>query len=343
MNIAGLPISPDAVPVVIAEIGVNHDGSPARAIELADAAIDAGARAVKVQFFRARTLLSTTVQLAAYQKDAGETDAAAMLTRLELAPDDLAAVARTAQSRGALAICTVFTPELVDEAETLGFDAYKAASPDLVNRLLIERLAATGKPLILSTGAATTEEIARTLSWIPEALDHTALMHCVSAYPTPEPEASLGAIRGLATQFGRPVGYSDHTEATDTGALAVAAGACFLEKHLTHRRSAPGPDHAASLEPPAFRDYVRGAERAHRMVGTGAKSVRELERDVRLLSRQSLSLRHGVPAGSIITHDNLTTRRPGTGMSAHDPAAAAGRPAARDLNAGDILRDGDLE
>lgn len=342
MNICGQNIAQGERPFVIAEIGVNHDGDIRRAHELVDAACDAGADAVKVQFFRTALLLGDDAGLASYQKDAGETDAAAMLQRLELKNDELREIAEHARERAVAAVCTVFTPELVDEAEEIGFDAYKVASPDVVNRLLVDRLAATGRPLILSTGAATLDEIERSLSWTRGAGMRLALMHCVSAYPTPDDEATLGAVRTLGDRFGLPAGYSDHTSATDTGALAVAAGACVLEKHLTYSCAASGPDHSASLEPAAFGEYVRLAQRAYTMLRGGEKNVLSIEGDVRSLARQSLALLHEVARGDRITPAALTTRRPGNGLAAAAPEAVVGRTATRDLASGTVLSEEDL-
>jgi sialic acid synthase SpsE len=342
MKIAGREVAPGAEPLVIAEIGVNHDGDAHRALQLADAAAAAGAGAVKVQFFVAELLLSCEAQLAGYQRNAGESDPFEMLRRLELSTDELASVARRARERGALAICTVFTPELVEDAERIGFDAYKVASPDVVNRPLIERLARTEKPLILSTGAATLSEVERTVGWLESARDRLALMHCVSSYPTPEAEANLGAIRTLGKEFSLPIGYSDHTEAIDTGALAVAAGACFLEKHLTYDRAASGPDHAASLEPDSLAEYVAGAQRAHLMLGGGEKRPGEIEADVRSLSRQSLAASRAIAAGETIAAAHVTTRRPGGALCASEPEAAIGRVASRDIEAGELLRASDV-
>ena len=342
MRIAERTIAEGAEPLVIAEIGVNHDGDLSRALELVDAAAGAGAGAVKTQFFRADLLLSRESRLAAYQKSAGESDPFEMLQRLELSADELAQVAERARDRGALAICTVFTPELVESAERIGFDAYKLASPDVVNRPLIERVAATGRPLILSTGAAALAEIKRTAGWLKNARDRLAIMHCVSSYPTPIGEANLGAVRALARELDLPVGYSDHTEAIETGALAVAAGACFLEKHLTHDRGAAGPDHASSLEPDAFAEYVAGAGRAHLMLGSGEKTPGAIEADVRSLSRQSLAARRAIPAGETIAAAHVTTRRPGGALCASAPEAVIGRTASRDIAAGELLREGDV-
>lgn len=342
MNIAGRTLGNGAPALIIAEIGVNHDGDADRAHELVDAAADAGADAVKVQFFRADLLLGAAPVLAAYQQTAGETDARAMLQRLELSNAALASIAVHARERGVLPVCTVFTPELVDEAEGMGFDAYKAASPDLVNRLLIDRLVQSGRPLILSTGAADLSEVERAVGWVETARERTALMHCVSAYPTPEEDATLGAVRVLRDRFALPAGYSDHTECVDTGAFAVAAGACLLEKHLTHSRAAPGPDHRSSIEPDEFARYVALVRRAERLLGADDKDVRLIEGDVRAAARQSLSLRRAVSSGEILTHAALTTRRPGDGLPAWAPECALGRRAVRDLEAGAALTEEDL-
>jgi len=337
VRVGGREIAAGLDPFIIAEIGVNHDGDEARALELVDAAAEAGADAVKVQLFRASLLLGAGSGLAAYQKNAGETDARAMLERLELGADAMRAVVGRARERGVAAVCTVFTPELVDEAVSLGFDAFKTASPDLVNRPLIERLLPTGAPLILSTGAAEADEVAASVGWIGGARERAGIMHCVSAYPTPEGEASLGAVRTLAAATGLPAGYSDHTEGEDTGALAVCAGACLLEKHLTYSRAARGPDHAASLEPDGFAAYVRLARRARVMLGDGAKRAAAIEGDVRRLSRQSLAAVRAIGAGEVIVRDAVTTRRPGTGLCAAAPEVVIGKRAARAIEAGALL------
>jgi len=342
VRVDGREISAGSDPYIIAEIGVNHDGDPARALELVDAAADAGADAVKVQLFRASMLLSAASGLAAYQKRAGETDAREMLERLELGADAMRAVVAKARARGVGAVCTVFTPELVEEAGSLGFDAFKTASPDLVNRPLVEALIGTGAPVILSTGAAEAEEVAAAAGWVSGARERVAVMHCVSAYPTPDAGASLGAVRTLAAATGLPAGYSDHTAGVDTGALAVCAGACLLEKHLTHSRAAKGPDHASSLEPGGFAEYVRLARRARTMLGDGAKRAAAIEGDVRRLSRQSLAAARAIGAGEVIGRDAVTTRRPGTGLSAAAPEVVVGKRAARAIEAGALFAAEDV-
>jgi sialic acid synthase SpsE len=333
-------IAPTERPYVIAELGVNHDGSPAKALALVDAAADAQADAVKVQWFRARSLISADGRLAGYQSRAGARDPTEMLHALELDVETLRAVADRAHARGLHAIATVFSIEHVPEASAERFDAFKTASPDLVNQPLLEQLLATGKPLFVSTGAATLDEVERTIGWLGN--HDYVLMQCVSAYPTPDECASLGGLRALERLRPDAVGYSDHTTAVYTGALAVAAGACCLEKHMTHDARAEGPDHAISLEPDLFADYVNQARRAHRMLGPREKRLLELERDVREASRQSLVTRRPLRVGTVVSLEDLVIKRPGTGMEPWELHKVVGRRLARALEADRPLHEDDL-
>ena len=180
MHISRRPITP-ANPYIIAELGVNHDGSVDRALALTEAAAAAGADAIKLQFFRTDLLMSRAAKLAAYQHSAGETDPVAMLRRLELSLDDMARVIDRAHRFNIHAIVTVFSVDLVSEAESLPFDAYKTASPDLIHKPLLGALAATGKPLIVSTGASTLDEITRARDWLAPAAERLACLQCVSS------------------------------------------------------------------------------------------------------------------------------------------------------------------
>jgi sialic acid synthase SpsE len=331
MKIGKRPIDPDHPPYVIAEIGVNHDGSLDRAISLVDAAARAGADAIKVQLFEAKRLLGRAACVAGYQRRAGASDPFELLAPLELdaaALDDVIARAHAADLH---AIVSVFSVELVARAASLPFDAFKTASPDIVNRPLIETLAATGRPLLLSTGAAALDEVADAAGWL--AGHPHVLMHCVSSYPTPDDEAALAGRLALTEVDPSALGYSDHTTSLDTGALAVAGGACILEKHLTWNRGADGPDHAASLEPDGLAEYVRLAHRAWRMRGPVAKGVADIERDVRTASRQSLTAMRALPADHVLTRADLTIKRPGTGLSPALLRAVEGRRLAKAIEA----------
>lgn len=244
---------PDGV-YIIAEAGVNHDGCLEKARALIDAARSAGADAVKFQAFSAARIAAADAPTCAYQAtEAGESQAR-MLARLELSPADFAVLKRYAEQRGIAFLCTPFSIPDLEMLVALGVSALKIASPDIVNVPLLRAAAATGLPLIASTGAATLDEIdaAVALLTVAGARDRLSLLHCVSAYPTRPAEARLGCIRTLADRFGCPVGFSDHTDDAAFAALAVAAGARILEKHLTLDRSANGPDHFFSLEPDAM-------------------------------------------------------------------------------------------
>lgn len=357
MMIGMRQIGPDDPPYVIAEIGVNHDGSVDRAMALTDAAADAGADAIKLQLFRADLLMSKAARLAAYQRSAGESDPIEMLRRLELSIDQMAPIVQRAHARGIHAIVTVFSVELADGAERLPWDAYKTASPDIVHRPLLDRLAATGKPMIVSTGASTMEEVARAVEWLAPARNRLVLLQCVSSYPTPIENAELGGIAALRSAFpGLPIGYSDHTEGEGTCIDAVNIGACVLEKHLTHSRRAAGPDHAASLESANLALYVLNARGTHAVravaaMGTAGlpgdlpkhlalaltpgpgvlpvKRVLDTERDVRAASRQSITALRPLPAGHVIARGDLTFKRPGTGIPPFELDRVLGRSLAR--------------
>ena len=327
-------------PLVIAEIGVNHDGDLSRCLELVHAARSSGADAVKFQWFDPDQLLSTSSSVVAYQEDAGESDPHAMLGRLSLSIEQLAEAAVLAESLGLLAGVTVFTPRLVESAARLPWAFLKTASPDLGNRPLLDALRRTGRPLVLSTGGHGMPEVERAVSWIgPRDL---ALLQCVSSYPTHLDDAALAGIRLIAGTTGLPVGYSDHTTSIQAGGLAVAAGATILEKHLTLDNSLPGPDHALSLEPDAFREYVGFARLARRMLGAPDKAVKDCEVEVRLASAQSVAIREPVSAGELIRGGALTTMRPGGGIPPDRLESLVGRRAARDLVPGRLLDEDDL-
>ena len=311
ITIGGRLIGATEPPYIIAEIGVNHDGDPDRAMELVNEAHRAGADAIKLQRFEPDLLLARSARLATYQRDAGEADARAMLTRLTLTGDQCARIAAHAHALGLHAIVTVFNDALIDETAGLGFDAWKTASPDIVHQPLIETLAATGVPIILSTGAATMNEVERAARWLGAASPAYALLHCVSSYPTPIDAANLAGITALADRFDCPVGYSDHTQSTDTGAWAVAAGAHILEKHLTWSAAAPGPDHAASLTGDQLSLYINHAHQAHLAMGARAKAPGEIELEVRNLARQSVVAANVIDAGEVITERDITYKRPG--------------------------------
>jgi N-acetylneuraminate synthase/N,N'-diacetyllegionaminate synthase len=344
MRIGGRAIGSDLPPLVIAELGVNHDGSLDTARRLIAAAAEAGAGAVKLQMFDADLLLARAAPLARYQRRAGADDSRTMLRRLQLSPRDMGALVDDAWAAGLAAIVTVFCLDLVRVAAAQPWDAFKVASPDLVNRPLIDALCRDERPILLSTGAAHPAEVETALGWMG---DHPhVLMQCVSCYPAPRDLASIGGLHALRALAGGPaerlLGYSDHTTEHDTGALAVAAGACVLEKHLTHDRSARGPDHAASLDPAGLADYVGQVNRAWSMVGPPAKRVLPEEMDVRFVARQSLVAARDLPAGHRLAAQDIAIKRPAAGLAPAELESAIGRRLKSAVAADTPIRDADL-
>lgn len=324
---------------VVAEIGVNHDGSLKRAAELVQHAAEAGADAVKFQVFRAATLMHATASFASYQIDrVPETDPAAMLHRYELTAEELRKLTSLARRLGLVPLATPFSPADVQLIDALDLPAIKIASPDVVNRPLLECAAATGRPLFVSTGAATLDEIDAASGWLRAVNATFALLHCVSSYPVPTTQANLCWIAELAARYAVPAGYSDHTTELLTGACATSAGAVIIEKHLTYDRAAEGPDHAASTEPAAFADFVRLIRAAQRMRGRRGKHLLDIEQDVRTASRQSLVSARDLSPGQRIESQDLMIQRPGIGIEAARVSDAVGKRAARAIAAGTILQ-----
>lgn len=339
-NIGPQSIGSNEKVFVIAEIGVNHDGCVGRALQLVDVAADCGADAVKLQIFRARKLMHGVSAFAAYQKqNCADATPAEMLERYELNDRALAVVIDAARDRGVIPLATPFLPEDVATIMKLGLPAIKIASPDLANPVLLGCAALSGKPLILSTGAAEVSEVAAAVRLLRGYDVPLALLHCVSSYPALADDANLCWIDELANSFACPVGYSDHTTDPLSGALAVAAGACIVEKHLTYDCTAPGPDHSASADPRQFAEYVRAIRLAERLRGRAGKHVLPCERDVRNVSRQSLVLRRSINAGEALSMRDLTVQRPGTGIPASALRLTIGRRTRRALEAGTLLRE----
>lgn len=339
--LGGRPVAPGGDPFVIAEIGVNHDGSVARARELVHAAKAAGADAAKFQMFDAEMLMSRDAVLAAYQRERGARDPRELLRGLQLSPADLGTLAEECLAAGIVPMVTVFSLPLFAHARRQRWAAFKTASPDIVNLPLLRAVSSIGRPLVVSTGAATRDEVAQASRWLSH-LGELAFLQCTSSYPARDERAAIGGMHEILSITARPVGYSDHTASTDTGAIAVAAGACILEKHLTYDRAAQGPDHAASLDPAQFAEYVRLARRAAVMVGTSRKELQDVERDVRTVSRQSLVAARDIAAGEFIAVEDLVVKRPGTGICASRIDEIVGRRAVRAIGVDRVIVEADL-
>jgi len=336
---------------VIAEAGVNHNGSVERALQLVDAAADSGADAVKFQTFRAEALVGAGVEKAAYQQAAtGGGDQLEMLRALELDADAHVALLRRCAERGIEFMSTPFDEQALDFLVGLGMRRVKIPSGELTNRPFLRRIAATGLPLILSTGMGTLDEVREALDWIrggrpaqwSTVSGDVTVLHCTSSYPAAFEDVNLLAMRTIAERLGVAVGYSDHTLGVEVATAAVALGAVVIEKHFTLDRSLPGPDHAASLEVAELAAMVRSIRAVEAALGDGVKAPRRAEIDVARLVRRSVAAAADRPAGHVLTPEDLTLLRPGTGIPPRDLESVIGRRLARPVARGRVLTPEDF-
>ncbi len=345
MRIGDRNVGPGEPCFVIAEAGVNHNGDLDLARALLDAAADAGADAVKFQTFRADRVATATAPKAAYQRETtGASDSQRdMLARLELDANAHRALVAHCRDRDIAFLSSPFDLASVDLLVELGVPALKLGSGELTNRLLVDRAAGTGLPLLLSTGMATLDEVTAALEWArTRGATDVAVLHCVSEYPAPVDQLNLRAIATLADACACPVGYSDHAAGTSAALAAVALGACIIEKHLTVDRALPGPDHRASCEPDELAALVRGVRDVEAALGDGIKRPAPCEADNRQQVRRSLATARAVSAGHALGPADLTALRPGTGIAPAHADRLVGRRARRDLPPNAILSWDDL-
>jgi N-acetylneuraminate synthase/N,N'-diacetyllegionaminate synthase len=331
---------------VIAEAGVNHEGDPALAHRLIDAAADTGADAVKFQTFQADALAASGAPTAPYQAAAGEVadDQRAMLARLALPADAWAGLQAHARERGIVFLSTPFDDASADLLDALDVPAFKVGSGELTNLPFLARLARRRRPMLVSTGMADLVEVAAAVDTIAAAGDPPlALFHCVSSYPARAEDADLRAIETMRRAFGLPTGWSDHTPGTELALAATVVGATLIEKHLTLDRTMPGPDQATSLEPDEFTRMVAGIRTVTSALGSGEKVPVEAERAIAAVARRSLHWATSLPAGATIGVDDLIALRPGTGLAPGLAAGLVGRAVRRATVAGSMVAPDDVE
>jgi len=332
--IAGRRVGLGQPTLVVAEAGVNHNGCVETALRMVDVAVDAGADAIKFQLFRANELTTRDAPTAPYQlQRVGASSQRALLAKLELSFEDFRRIQRRCAERNLPFLLTPFSEPDVARAVDLGVVAIKIASTDLTNNPLLDAAAAAGLPMIVSTGAATVEEMCSAVERLKTRGTHgrLILLHCVSCYPTPLEALNLRAIEALRRTFGVPSGLSDHTPSVDAGAWAVAAGACALEKHFTLDPTAWGPDHAMSLSPWQLGEYVAQTRAIENALGTGILGMTEAERSVRDAARKSVVAAVDILAGTPLHSRMLALKRPGTGIPAAAIDRLVGRRATRNI------------
>jgi len=344
--------------LIIAEAGVNHNGSVEMALQLVDAAADAGADVVKFQTFNTAQLVARHAPKARYQQQAGGAGESQfeMVRRLELDAAAFHRIAGRCAARGIEFLSTPFDQDSLDLlVRELPVRRLKLPSGEITNAPLLLRAARSGLPLIVSTGMATLGEIEEALGVLAFGLlgaeappgraaftaargsepgrarlaDAVTLLHCTSEYPAPLDEVNLHAMATLRRAFGLAVGYSDHTEGIAVPVAAVALGARVIEKHYTLDRSLPGPDHRASLEPAELAAMVAAIRATERALGSPQKTLQPGEADTRTVARKSLVAACAIPEGAPFTPENLAAKRPGGGRSPFEFWDLLGRPASR--------------
>jgi N,N'-diacetyllegionaminate synthase len=337
IDIAGRPIGPGQPCFLIAEAGVNHNGSLELAKTLVETAAAAGADAVKFQTFRADRLVTTTAAKARYQqRNTGNQESQFdMLRRLELSEDDHRTILAHCRRHGICFLSTPFDEGCADFLESLGVAAFKIPSGEITNLPYLAHVAGKQRPLIVSLGMANLGEVEAAVDTIERAGNRQyVLLQCVSNYPADPADVHLRAMAALGTAFGVPVGYSDHTEGIEVALASVALGACVVEKHFTLDRTLPGPDHLASIEPDELRRLVRGIRIVEQALGSPRKRPAASEADTAAVARKSLVAACDLAPGTILTETMLTARRPGTGLPPAMRPHLLGRTVGQQIPAG---------
>jgi N-acetylneuraminate synthase len=335
---------------IIAEAGVNHNGSIELALQLVDVAKEAGADAVKFQTFNAEKLVTRNAPKARYQTDNTGDDESQyhMLKKLELSTDDLRKIMTYCREKNILFLSTPFDEESADVLDKLGMNTFKIPSGEITNKFLLQHIAAKKKPIILSTGMSYLGEVEKAISWIKEIWDpingdqELSLLHCVSSYPAAVEDINLYAMRTMRKAFRLPVGYSDHSTGIEISIAAVALGATIIEKHFTLKRTMEGPDHRASLEPDELKTMIQAIRNVEKAMGDGIKRPAINEQNTRDVARKSLVAIRPIQCGERIELSNIHIKRPGTGIPPEFKAVIYGMIATRDIAADSVIQWEDL-
>jgi N,N'-diacetyllegionaminate synthase len=327
---------------IIAEAGVNHNGSIELAMRLVEAAREAGADAVKFQSFHADQLVSAEAPKAAYQQQAAsktETQRE-MLKRLELSDEAHRQILARCQELGIQFLSTPFDPERLRFLLSLGMGLLKIPSGEITNLPFLMEAAATGKRIILSTGMSHLHEVGEALDALVRGgarMQDITVLHCTSQYPTPYEDVNLRAMLTIRDRFGVAVGYSDHTPGTEVAVAAAALGATVIEKHFTLDRTLEGPDHGASLTPDELAEMVRAIRRVSTALGNGIKRPMPSETENIAVARKSIVAARSIRKGEPFTAENLDVRRPGSGISPMKWFTILAMTAKRDFNQGEEI------
>ncbi len=327
---------------IIAEAGVNHNGDFEIAKKLVDAAKDAGADAVKFQTFSTDALVTADAKKATYQiVNTGIIESQAeMLRELEFSPEVYEKLIVYCKERGIMFMSTPFDLESISLLESFGMEIWKIPSGEITNLPYLRRIGSLRKHIILSTGMATLEEVGEALKVLFEAgtsKDRITVLHCHTDYPTRPEDVNLRAMCTIRNEFGVRIGYSDHTLGIEVPTAAVALGAQVIEKHLTLDRSMPGPDHVASLEAGEFNKMVIAIRNIEQALGNGIKTPTMRESEIITVARKSIVAARDIAAGETLSEENITTKRPGGGLSPMLWFNVIGRVATRDFRVDEYI------
>ena len=328
--------------IIIAEAGVNHNGSMERAREMVAAAKEAGADYVKFQTAVPELVISTYAPKAEYQKDTDGTGRSQleMCKAIHLPLDAYAELKALCEETGIGFMSTPFDLVSIDLLAELGQDYMKVPSGEITNLPYLERIAYHGIPVIISTGMATTEEARRAIDILtsgPLTTDNITVLHCNTQYPTPMCDVNLRAMQSFRRLNPGAVGYSDHTVGIEVPVAAVALGAQIIEKHFTLDKSLPGPDHRASLDPEELTAMVKAIRNIELALGSPDKGVSDSERPNIAVARKSIVAARDISAGETLSEENLTVKRPGNGLSPMLWDTVIGTRATRDFVADELI------
>ncbi len=330
--------------LIIAEAGVNHNGDIEIAKKLIDIAAAAGADLVKFQTFNAERLVTASAPKADYQIVAAEKTESqkAMLGKLELTEAMHQELILHCKLREIGFLSTGFDIESINMLVSFGLELFKIPSGEITNLPYLRHIGKLGKKVILSTGMSSMGEIESAINALEESgtsRTKITVLHCTTAYPVPMSDVNLRAMQSIRTEFGVDVGYSDHTLGIAISLAAVALGASIIEKHFTIDRTLPGPDHKASLEPAELKSLVEGIRNIDEALGDGIKRLMISEIGNRDVARKSIVARVPISAGQVLSEENLTTKRPGTGISPMEWSNLMGKKAHRDYSADELINE----
>ena len=324
---------------IIAEAGVNHNGSFALACKLVDAAKEAGADCIKFQTFKSENLVSRSAKKAEYQKKTtGDSSQQDMLKKLELSFDEFLQLKSYCEKVGICFLSTPFDFDSIDFLNSIDMPFWKIPSGEVTNLPYLLALAKTGKPVVMSTGMCTLQEIRAAIDVLKaNGTTEIKLLHCNTEYPTPFEDVNLKAMQTMRDEFHLEVGYSDHTKGIEVPVAAVALGATIIEKHFTLDRNMEGPDHKASLEPQELAEMVCCIRNIEKALGSGDKTTTPSEKKNIAVARKSIVAKTKIKAGDTLTEDNITVKRPGTGISPMKWFGVLGTKAVKDFDEDELI------